>query len=99
MRAKTLIVTCVAAAIICSVAFEYGRAAAESAAPASGIGVVSIQTVFQQTKRRLEHRNELLAEQAKFKAQLDALQQEVTTAEGALTTLVPGTDEALIHEI
>jgi Skp family chaperone for outer membrane proteins len=75
--------------------FEYSQAQSKSNTPSSKIGVVSILKVFRDCKRSAAHRNELLAEQNKIRATLQALSKEIAAQEAGLKALKPESSDYL----
>jgi Skp family chaperone for outer membrane proteins len=93
IRATMVAVVVGVAAVLAT--FEYGRAASEPAAPPAKIGIVSIRTVFNTSKRHAQYRAQVLAAQDRAKAQLEALSKEIDADEAGLKALRPGTQDYL----
>jgi Skp family chaperone for outer membrane proteins len=75
--------------------FQYGYAASEPVAPAGKIGVVSIRTVFNTSKRHAQYRSQVLQAQSRAKAQLDDLAKDIDAEEAGLKALKDGTPDYL----
>jgi Skp family chaperone for outer membrane proteins len=75
--------------------FQYGYAASEAVAPAGKIGVVSIRTVFNTSKRHAQYRSQVLQAQSRAKAQLDDLAKDIDAEEAGLKALKDGTPDYL----
>lgn len=95
MKFRTLVVCCLAAAVVWSLAYEYCPAQQKVAQPAVKIGVVSVREVFRDCKRNIKYRTEAVAEQSKLRAEMDDLAKEVERDEAELKTLKSGTTEHL----
>jgi Skp family chaperone for outer membrane proteins len=95
MRFRTLVVCCLATAIVWSLAYEYCFAQQKATQPTLRIGVVSIREVFRDCKRNVKYRTEAVAEQSKLRAEMDDLAKEVERDEAELKTLKSGTAEHL----
>jgi Skp family chaperone for outer membrane proteins len=95
MKIKATMVALVIGVAALLATFEYGRAASEPTAPPSKIGIVSIRTVFNTSKRHAQYRAQVLAAQSRAKAQLDDLSKEIDAEEAGLKALKPGTPDYL----
>ena len=73
--------------------FEYSRAAAEPAPPASKIGIVSVRSVFNTSARHARYRSEAMAAQSRAAAQLNELSNDIDADEAGLKALKPGTPD------
>jgi len=71
--------------------FEYSHAASEPAAAPVRIGIVSVRTVFNTSKRHAQYRAQVLASQSRAKAQLEDLSKDIDAEEAGLKALRPGT--------
>jgi len=93
IRAKTMgILLCVVALFA---TFQYGYAAPESAPATSKIGIVSIRTVFNTSKRQAQYRSQVLQAQSRARAQLDDMAKEIDAEEAGLKALREGTADYL----
>ncbi len=83
--------------VICVLAlfatFEYGQAASEPPAAPVRIGIVSVRTVFNTSKRHAQYRAQVLASQSRAKAQLEDLSKDIDAEEAGLKALRPGTTD------
>jgi len=75
--------------------FQYGYAASEATPATSKIGVVSIRTVFNTSKRHAQYRSQVLQAQSRAKAQLDDLSKDIEAEEAGLKALKDGTPDYL----
>ena len=68
MRKKTIVLVCLAGAVLLASAYEYSWAKAESEADTTGvkIGIVSIRKIFEGCQRNIGYRKQAEAEQNKF---------------------------------
>jgi Skp family chaperone for outer membrane proteins len=89
IRAKTVGVLLVVAALLAT--FQYGYAASESAPVAAKIGIVSIRTVFNTSKRHAQYRSQVLQAQSRARAQLDDMAKDIDAEEAGLKALREGT--------
>jgi Skp family chaperone for outer membrane proteins len=71
--------------------FQYSQAAPEAAPPASKIGVVSIRTVFNTSKRHAQYRSQVLQAQSRARAQLDDMAKDIDAEDAGLKALKEGT--------
>jgi Skp family chaperone for outer membrane proteins len=87
------------AALICVVvlfaALEHGQAASEPTPVPAKIGIVSIRTVFNTSKRHAQYRAQVLSAQSRARAELEDLAKDVDAEEAALKALRPGTPDYL----
>jgi len=89
IRAKTVGILLGVVALFAT--FQYGYAASESAPPASKIGIVSIRTVFNTSKRHAQYRAQVLQAQSRARAQLDDMAKDIDAEEAGLKALKEGT--------
>lgn len=94
MKSKTTIVAFVICAIALFAAFEYGHAAPQTVST-SKIGIVSVRAAFNSSKKHAQYRSQVLAAQSQMRAQLEALNQQISAGEAELKTLKPGTADYL----
>jgi Skp family chaperone for outer membrane proteins len=73
--------------------FQYGYAASESTPPVSKIGIVSVRTVFNTSKRHAQYRSQVLQAQSRARAQLDEMAKDVEAEEAGLKALKDGTPD------
>lgn len=89
ISAKTMgILLCVAALLA---TIQYGYAAPESPAATSKIGIVSIRTVFNTSKRHAQYRSQVLQAQSRARAQVEDMTKEIDAEEAGLKALKEGT--------
>lgn len=91
IRAKTVGILLCAAALLATI--QYGYAAPESAPAASKIGIVSVRTVFNTSKRHAQYRSQVLQAQSRARAQLDDMTKEIDAEEAGLKALKDGTPD------
>ncbi len=89
IRAKTVGILLGVAALLAT--FQYGYAASESTPPTSKIGIVSIRTVFNTSKRHAQYRSQVLQAQSRARAQLDDMAKDIDAEEAGLKALKEGT--------
>ena len=94
MKTKITILSCLMAVAVLFVSYEKINAAAV-VAPSSGIGVVSIQKVFEKCERNEKYRKEAKAEQDRIIAELEMIRMEIEAEEAGLKTLRPDSEEYL----
>lgn len=93
ISAKAVGVLVGAAALLAT--FQYSYAASEATPTAGKIGVVSIRTVFNTSKRHAQYRSQVLQAQSRAKAQLDDLAKDIDAEEAGLKALKDGTPDYL----
>ncbi len=93
MRNKTVMLCCLIGLLVLSLSYTYSEA--KSAAPAGRIGALSVRKIFENSKKNVEIKEKLEAEQAKAFAELDKGQAEVEAEKAGLKTLKTGTPEYL----
>jgi len=84
MKARTMVLGCLAGVVILAMGYEYSQAQSKGDTPSSKIGTVSILKVFRECKRSAAHRNELNAEQNRIRAELQTLSKEIEAQEAGL---------------
>ncbi len=87
MKARTMVLGCLAGLVILAMGYEYSQAQSKVDAPSLKIGIVSILKVFRDCKRSAAYRNELIAEQNRIRAELQALSKEIEAQEAGLKAL------------
>jgi Skp family chaperone for outer membrane proteins len=91
VRVKTVgILICVAALFA---TFQYGYAAPEAMPPVSKIGIVSVRTVFNTSKRHVQYRSQVLQAQSRARAQVDDMTKDIDAEEAGLKALKEGTPD------
>lgn len=95
MRFKTVVLSCIATAIILSCAYEYSGAETKTDKSSLKIGVVSIRAIFQDCRRNVRYREEMSAERDKVVAELDKLSKEIEADKAGLKTLKEGSSDYL----
>ncbi|UCD52199.1 MAG: OmpH family outer membrane protein [Phycisphaerales bacterium] len=94
MKSKTMITGVVIGVVALFATFEYSGAA-QSGVTTSRVGVVSIRTVFDKTRQQAQYQTKAVAKRTRDRAQLEALAQEVKSAEEEMGTHKQGTTEYL----
>lgn len=89
ISAKTMGILLCAAALLATI--QYGYAAPESPAATSKIGIVSIRTVFNTSKRHAQYRSQVLQAQSRARAQVEDMTKEIDAEEAGLKALKEGT--------
>jgi Skp family chaperone for outer membrane proteins len=90
MKARTMVLGFLAGVFILAMAptsNKRGQAQSKGDTPSSKIGIVSILKVFRDCKRSAAHRNELLTEQNRIRAELQNLSKEIEAQEAGLRAL------------
>jgi len=95
MRFRTVVLSCMATAIILSCAYECSGAETKTDKSSLKIGVVSIRTIFQECRRNVKYRAEMSAERDKVIAELDKLAKEIDADKAGLKTLKEGSSDYL----
>lgn len=108
MNTRVLVLGCLIGLVVLSVGYEgfqtppaaFGktepsRAEANADKGRLKVGVVSIQKIFQNSKKVARYRQESLSEQEKARARLEKLAREAATAEEGVKTLRPGSSDYL----
>jgi Skp family chaperone for outer membrane proteins len=88
-RTTMICVALFAAALLA--AFERSHAQSDANVPASKIGILSIQNVFNGSSKHAQYRRQAMEAQNQARAELEKLAQTVKVEEGDLRTLAPGT--------
>ncbi len=89
IRARTVGILLGVAALLATI--QYGYAASESTPATSKIGIVSVRTVFNTSKRHAQYRSQVLQAQSRARAQLEDLTKEIDAEEAGLKALKEGT--------
>lgn len=95
MKARTMVLGCLAGVVILAMGYEYSQAQSKGDTPSSKIGIVSILKVFRDCKRSAAHRTEFNAEQSKIRAALKTLSKEIEKQEAGLKALKPESSDYL----
>ncbi len=88
--AKTVGTLLVAVALLAT--FQYSYAASDSV-PVSKIGIVSVRTVFNTSKRHAQYRSQVLQAQSRARAQVEDMTKEIEAEEAGLKALKDGTPD------
>ncbi len=92
MTSKTAMTGILMGAVALFLTLGYGRAQSQTtAAPAGKIGIVSIRTVFNTSKRHAQYRAQALKRQSQARTQVDDLTKEIEAEDAELKTLKQGT--------
>ena len=96
MKIKTMILSCLAGAVVLSMCvYRDSGARSKASRPASKIGVVSVRRILGGCKRVARYRDEAVAERDKVLAGLDKLSREIETDRAGLKTLKAGSSDHL----
>ncbi len=95
MNGKIVTTSILIGAVALGAALQYGRAASQTPAPSSKIGVVSIRDVFNGSKKYAQYQAQRAKRRSEAAAKLDDLTRELAKQEGDLKTIVPGTADYL----
>jgi len=98
MKIKTMVLCCLAGVVVLAMApasNKRGQAQLKGDIPSSKIGIVSILKVFRDCKSSAAHRNELLAEQNRIRAELQNLSKEIEAQEAGLKAFKPESSDYL----
>lgn len=93
MKFKTMVLGCVASAIILATGYEYLQAQPNVTGPTLKIGVVSVQRALRNCKATLKFRERLIAEQDKMLLEEEKLTQEGKAAADSLKAFRPESSE------
>ncbi len=95
MKIRTMVLSCLISVVVLSMGYEYSRAGPKADEPSLKIGVVSIEKIFQESKRTAKHDREAVAEERKVIAELERLNAEVEAERAKLGTLKTGSSDYL----
>ncbi len=95
MTGKSVMTGVLIGAVALGAALQYGRAASQTPAPSSKIGVVSIRDVFNGSKKYAQYQAQRTKRRSETAAKLDDLTKELAKQEGDLKVIVPGTADYL----
>jgi Skp family chaperone for outer membrane proteins len=94
MKVKTMVLSCLASAVVLLAGYQYTCAQTKAGQSAnSKIGVVNVRKVFRSCKRNAKYREQAIAEQSKIKAEEEKLSKEVEAQEAGLKALKPGSTD------
>jgi len=93
MKIKVMVLSCLAGAVVLSVAYSGAEPKADKLS--LKIGVVSVERIFQDCKRTIRYREEAIAEQRRVRASLEKLAKESEAEEAGLETLKTGSSDYL----
>lgn len=91
IKVKTVGVLVIAAALL--VTFGYSQAAPDATPAVTKIGVISVRTVFNTSKRHAQYRSQVLQTQSRARAQLEDMTKEIAAEEDGLKALKEGTPD------
>lgn len=95
MKARTMVLGCLAGLVILTMGYEYSQAQSKGDTPSSKIGIVSILKVFRDCKKSTAQRDEIIAEQNRIRAELQNLSKEIEAQEAGLKALKPDSSDYL----
>ena len=87
MKARTMVLGFLAVVVILAMAptsNKRGQAQSKGDTPSSKIGTVSVLKIFRNCKRSAAHRNEILSEQNRIRAELQELSKDIEAQEAGL---------------
>jgi Skp family chaperone for outer membrane proteins len=94
MKVKTMVLSCLASAVVLLAGYQYTCAQPKAGQSAnSKIGVVNVRKVFRSCKRNAKYREQAIAEQSKIKAEEEKLSKEAEALEAGLKALKPGSTD------
>ena len=91
MSGRTVITTVVICGLALFAAWEHGGAAHGAAEEPRKIGIVSVRTVFNNSRKHAQYRAQVMAQQGQARAQIEKLQKQIEAEEAELKTLREGT--------
>jgi Skp family chaperone for outer membrane proteins len=95
MKTKTLALYCLIGAVVLLMGHEYSSAEPKAVESVTKIGVVNIRKIFRDCKKNTRHRQEVLADQSKWEAEMEKLQKEIEQQKDGLRALKPGSGDYL----
>ncbi|UCE99086.1 MAG: OmpH family outer membrane protein [Planctomycetota bacterium] len=93
MKARILILGCLLGAVVLFIDHGYSETESKADTLSSEIGIVSIQKIFQDSKRGSKYRAEAFTEQQRVKADLEELGRQVEAGEAGLRALKAGSSD------
>ena len=93
MKFKTMVLCCLASAIILATGYEYLQAQPNVTGPALKIGVVSVQRALRNCKATIKFRERLIAEKEKMAIEENTLAKEGKALADSLTAYKPDSSE------
>ncbi len=93
MKFKTILLGCLAGAIILATGYEYLQAQPNVTGPALKIGIVSVHSALRNCKATIKFRERLIAEKVKMDSEEDALDKESKSLAGSLRAFRPDSSE------
>jgi Skp family chaperone for outer membrane proteins len=102
MKARTMVLGCLAGVVILAMGYPDGgnrdsQAQSKGDTPSSKIGTVSILKIFHDCKRSAAHRTEFLTWQDRIRAELKKLSKEIEDQQVVLKALKPESSDYLIR--
>ena len=95
MKIRTMVLSCLISVVVLSMGYEYSRAESEADESSLKIGVVSIEKIFQDSKRAAKHDREATAEERRVIAELKKLNAEAEAERAKLGTLKTNSSDYL----
>ncbi|UCG57341.1 MAG: OmpH family outer membrane protein [Phycisphaerales bacterium] len=96
MKIRTAIVlSCLVSVVVMCIGYQSGGAEPKATGSSLKVGTVNMGEIFRVSQRYAKHMSELMAEQAKARAELEQIAKEIAVAEAELRTLKPGTSDHL----
>jgi Skp family chaperone for outer membrane proteins len=92
MKFKTMIIFCLAGAVILAMGYEYLQAQPNTASGMK-IGIVSAQRALRNCQATIKFREKIIAEKEQMDAEEEKLAQEGKALAASLTAYKPGTDD------
>ena len=93
MKFKTMVLGCLAGAVILATGYEYLQAQPNVAGPGSKIGVVSVRRALRNCQATLKFKEKAIAENQQMAAEENKLAQEGKALAGSLQAYKTGSDE------
>jgi Skp family chaperone for outer membrane proteins len=91
IRTKAVGILIIAVALLAT--FQYSQAASEATPAMSKIGILSVRTVFNTSKRHAQYRSQVLQAQSRARAQIEDLTKDIDAEEAGLKALKEGTPD------
>ncbi len=97
MSVRKMFAGCLIAVVILLMGYEYTRAAPQAGSGPVKIGVVNVLKIFRDCRKSAKYNAQVLAEQAKTRAQITKLDSEIEAGKKGLSALKPGSSDYLIQ--
>ncbi len=95
MKTKTLALYCLIGAVVLLMGHAYSSAEPKAVENVAKIGVVNIRKIFRDCKKNAKYRQDAMADQSKWDAEMEKLQKEIEQQKDGLKVLKPGSSDYL----